>query len=59
MKGIVLRYGTWYGPGTSFALDGQYVREIRRRRSPIVGDGAAVWSFVHIDERDHRRDRTR
>jgi nucleoside-diphosphate-sugar epimerase len=50
LEGIVLRYGTWYGPGTSFARDGLYVREIRRRRFPIVGDGAAVWSFVHIDD---------
>jgi nucleoside-diphosphate-sugar epimerase len=50
LNGIVLRYGIWYGPGTSFALDGRYVREIRRRRFPIVGDGAAVWSFVHVDD---------
>jgi nucleoside-diphosphate-sugar epimerase len=50
LDGIVLRYGTWYGPGTSFAVDGQYLREIRRRRFPIVGNGAAVWSFVHVDD---------
>jgi nucleoside-diphosphate-sugar epimerase len=50
LDGIVLRYGTWYGPGTSFALDGRYVREIRRRRFPVVGDGGAVWSFVHVDD---------
>jgi nucleoside-diphosphate-sugar epimerase len=50
LEGIVLRYGTWYGPGTSFALDGLYVREIRRRRFPILGNGAAVWSFVHVDD---------
>ena len=50
LDGIVLRYGTWYGPGTSFAMGGLYVREILRRRFPIVGDGAAVWSFVHVDD---------
>jgi nucleoside-diphosphate-sugar epimerase len=50
LDGLVLRYGTWYGPGTSFALDGLYVREVRRRRFPIVGEGAAVWSFVHVDD---------
>jgi nucleoside-diphosphate-sugar epimerase len=50
VDGIVLRYGTWYGPGTSFALDGLYGREIRRRRFPIVGNGAGVWSFVHIND---------
>jgi 2-alkyl-3-oxoalkanoate reductase len=50
VDGIVLRYGTWYGPGTSFALDGLYVREIRRRRFPVIGDAGGVWSFVHIDD---------
>jgi nucleoside-diphosphate-sugar epimerase len=50
LDGIVLRYGTWYGPETAFALDGLYVGEIRRRRFPILGDGAAVWSFVHVDD---------
>jgi 2-alkyl-3-oxoalkanoate reductase len=50
LEGIVLRYGTVYGPGTSFGADGLYVNEIRRRRFPIVGDGAAVWSFVHVDD---------
>jgi nucleoside-diphosphate-sugar epimerase len=49
-EGIVLRYGTVYGPGTSFGADGLYLHEIRRRRFPIVGDGDAVWSFVHVDD---------
>ena len=48
--GIVLRYGIFYGPGTSFGAGGLYVREIRRRRFPIVGEGGAVWSFVHVDD---------
>jgi nucleoside-diphosphate-sugar epimerase len=50
LEGIVLRYGTVYGPGTSFGADGLYVQEISRRRFPIVGDGGAVWSFVHVDD---------
>jgi nucleoside-diphosphate-sugar epimerase len=50
LQGIVLRYGTFYGPGTSFGADGLYLNEIRRRRFPIVGDGSAVWSFVHVDD---------
>jgi nucleoside-diphosphate-sugar epimerase len=50
LDGVVLRYGTWYGPGTSFALDGLSVREVRRRRFPVVGDGDGVWSFVHVDD---------
>jgi nucleoside-diphosphate-sugar epimerase len=50
LEGIVLRYGTIYGPGTSFGEGGLYVKEIRRRRFPVVGDGGAVWSFVHVDD---------
>jgi 2-alkyl-3-oxoalkanoate reductase len=50
LEGIVLRYGTLYGPATSFGADGLYVKEVRRRRFPVVGDGAAVWSFVHVDD---------
>jgi 2-alkyl-3-oxoalkanoate reductase len=50
LDGIVLRYGTFYGPGTSFGRDGVYVREIRRRRFPIIGDGGGVWSFAHVDD---------
>jgi nucleoside-diphosphate-sugar epimerase len=46
--GIVLRYGGFYGPGTSLAGDGEHAEMIRRRKFPVVGDGAGVWSFVHI-----------
>jgi nucleoside-diphosphate-sugar epimerase len=46
--GVVLRYGNFYGPGTSIAPGGDIVEAIRRRRFPIVGDGAGVWSFIHI-----------
>jgi nucleoside-diphosphate-sugar epimerase len=50
--GIVLRYGGFYGPGTSLALDplGDQVEAIRKRRFPIVGDGGGVWSFIHIED---------
>ncbi len=46
--GIVLRYGGFYGPGTSLGADGENTEMIRRRKFPVVGDGAGVWSFVHI-----------
>jgi nucleoside-diphosphate-sugar epimerase len=51
-EGIVLRYGGFYGPGTSFGLnpEGELVRMIRGRRFPIVGSGSGVWSFVHIED---------
>jgi nucleoside-diphosphate-sugar epimerase len=49
--GIVLRYGGFYGPGTSLSAEGgEHVDAIRKRRFPIVGDGAGVWSFVHIED---------
>src|SRR2546421_125874 len=52
IEGIVLRYGGFYGPGTSIAVDrdGEQVKMIRKGRLPIVGDGAGVWSFVHIED---------
>src|SRR5918994_1622652 len=47
-EGIVLRYGAFYGPGTSLAPDGELSEMIRRRRFPLVGDGGGVWSFIHV-----------
>jgi nucleoside-diphosphate-sugar epimerase len=44
LPGIVLRYGSFYGPGASDA----FVELIRRRRVPVIGDGGGVWSFLHI-----------
>jgi len=49
-EGIVLRYGWFYGPGTSVGAGGKYVEAIRRRQFPIIGDGTGVWSFIHIDD---------
>jgi nucleoside-diphosphate-sugar epimerase len=48
-EGIVLRYGGFYGPGTAMSPDGgAQVELLRERKFPVVGDGAGVWSFVHI-----------
>jgi nucleoside-diphosphate-sugar epimerase len=51
-EGVILRYGGFYGPGTSFSLrpDGESVELIRKRKFPIVGNGAGVWSFIHIED---------
>jgi len=51
-EGLALRYGGFYGPGTSISLaaDAQMAGPIRKRRFPIVGDGGGVWSFIHIDD---------
>jgi 2-alkyl-3-oxoalkanoate reductase len=50
IQGIVLRYGGFYGPQSSISPDGEIVAMVRKRRFPIVGDGAGVWSFVHLDD---------
>jgi nucleoside-diphosphate-sugar epimerase len=48
--GIVLRYGSLYGPGTSTSRDGEIVQLIRQRKFPLAGSGAGVWSFIHVDD---------
>jgi len=50
MEGLVLRYGQFYGPGTYFDQDGSITRQVRARRFPIVGRGAGVFSFIHLDD---------
>src|ERR687889_732131 len=47
-EGIVLRYGTFYGPGTSGTPGGEQFELVRKRKFPLVGDGGGVWSFIHI-----------
>src|SRR5919106_1478671 len=47
-EGIVLRYGAFYGPGTSGAPGGEQFELVRKRKFPLVGDGGGVWSFIHI-----------
>src|SRR3954471_17429416 len=49
-EGVVLRYGGFYGPGTSLAPGGEIVELLRKRKFPVVGDGGGVWSFVHIED---------
>jgi nucleoside-diphosphate-sugar epimerase len=43
--GIALRYGIFYGNP-----DDELVEAVRARRFPIVGDGAGVWSWIHLDD---------
>ena len=51
-RGIVLRYGGFYGPGTSLSRNppGSQSEMVRRRQFPVVGSGDGIWSFVHIDD---------
>jgi 2-alkyl-3-oxoalkanoate reductase len=50
LEGVALRYGGFYGPGTSLATDppGELTEMIQKRRVPIIGNGAGIWSLVHI-----------
>jgi nucleoside-diphosphate-sugar epimerase len=43
--GVALRYGIFYG-----RPDDGLVEAVRNRIFPIVGDGAGVWSFIHLDD---------
>jgi nucleoside-diphosphate-sugar epimerase len=43
--GTVLRYGGFYGA----ANDG-LIEPVRKRQFPIVGEGAGILSFVHLDD---------
>jgi nucleoside-diphosphate-sugar epimerase len=48
LDGVVLRYGGFYGPVAD--MPAKFLGTIRKRRMPVVGDGAGVWSFVHLDD---------
>jgi len=46
-QGVVLRYGTLYGPGTFYAPGGLVAERIRKGEMPATG-GAT--SFLHVDD---------
>jgi nucleoside-diphosphate-sugar epimerase len=48
--GLVLRLGHLYGPGSGFAPDGWFARRLRAGRLPLIGDGTAVFSFIHAHD---------
>ncbi len=50
LDGLVLRFGWFYGPGTSYAADGSQADEMRKRRLPIVGKGTGTFSFIHVED---------
>jgi nucleoside-diphosphate-sugar epimerase len=45
-EGIVLRYGSFYGPGASDVL----LEMLRKRQLPVVGGGTGIWSFIEITD---------
>jgi nucleoside-diphosphate-sugar epimerase len=48
-EGIVLRYGSFYGPDTGM-LSRAMIDQLRRRRVPLIGGGGGQWSFIHVDD---------
>ena len=50
LAGVALRYGFFYGPGTWFHPDGDVAAQLRAGQYPVLGTGAGLWSFVHIDD---------
>jgi nucleoside-diphosphate-sugar epimerase len=46
VEGVMLRYGSLYGPGASEPL----VELVRRRKVPLVGGATGVWSWIHVDD---------
>jgi nucleoside-diphosphate-sugar epimerase len=50
LEGVALRYGTLYGPGTTFAGGGSLAGQVRIRHYPIVGGGTGWTSFLHVDD---------
>jgi nucleoside-diphosphate-sugar epimerase len=47
-EGVVLRHGAFYWPGTALAPGQEQFEPIRKCKFPLVGDGGAVWSFIHV-----------
>ena len=45
--GVLLRYGTLYGPGTGYATDGAVAAQVRRGELPASKN---VTSFLHLDD---------
>ena len=52
LEGVVLRYGGFYGAGTTLSGDPAAAQSvaIRKRQFPVVGDGGGIWSFIHIHD---------
>jgi 2-alkyl-3-oxoalkanoate reductase len=47
---VGLRYGFFYGPRTWYHPDGAVGDQVRRGEMPIIGEGQAVWSWIHIED---------
>jgi nucleoside-diphosphate-sugar epimerase len=50
IEGVVLRYGSFYGPGTYFAPGGLYATMLSKRLLPLPGKGGGLFGLVHVDD---------
>ncbi len=48
MDGVVLRYGSLYGPGTWY--EGTIADAVRAGAMPLIGAGEAMQSFTHVED---------
>ena len=51
LQGVALRYGFFYGPGTYHdPVTGSISEQVRAQAYPVIGVGAGVSSFVHVED---------
>jgi nucleoside-diphosphate-sugar epimerase len=51
LSGVALRYGFFYGPGTYHDPgNGSISEQVRNGYYPVIGGGAGVFSFVHVED---------
>lgn len=48
IEAVALRYGSLYGPGTDISDTGAIGNLVSRRKLPLFGSGAGIWSFIHV-----------
>jgi 2-alkyl-3-oxoalkanoate reductase len=49
LEGVVLRYGTLYGPRTAYARTGGTAQAVLAGRLPLPG-GSGIMSFLHVED---------
>ncbi len=50
IQGTALRYGFFYGPRTWYWPDGAFTTHMRQAEVPLIGAGASVFSFIHVED---------
>lgn len=50
LAGVVLRYGTLYGPHTAYARTGSAAQFVAAGQLPLPEGGAGIMSFLHVED---------